>query len=63
MTGEIFIEELHLKQSGFTYNACGPCTKRSERIQKFRKTENLKHLYRNDLDKASFANDCNRVKS
>ena len=29
--------ELHLKQPGNTYNACGPFTKHRERIQKFRK--------------------------
>ena len=29
--------ELHLKQPGNTYSACGPFTKHSERIQKFRK--------------------------
>ena len=27
--------ELHLKQPGFTYNACGPFTKHRERIQNF----------------------------
>ena len=32
--------ELHLKQPGFTYSACGPFTKYHERIQKFRKTDN-----------------------
>ena len=28
--------EMHLKQPGFTYNACRPFTKNKERIQKFR---------------------------
>ena len=49
--------ELHLKQPGFTYSAWGPFTKYRERIQKFRETGNLKHLYRNELDKACFAHD------
>ena len=49
--------ELHLKQPGFTYSACGPFTKHHERIQKFRETGNLKHLYRNELDKACFTYD------
>ena len=49
--------ELHLKQAGFTYSACGPFTKHCQRIQKFRETGNLKHLYRNELDKACFAHD------
>ena len=26
--------EMHLKQPGFTYSACGPFTKNKERIQK-----------------------------
>ena len=46
-----------MKQLGFTYTACEPFTKHRERIQKFRETGNLKHLYRNELDKACFAHD------
>ena len=49
--------ELHLKQPGFTYSACGLFTKHCKRIQKFRETSNLKHLYRNELDKACFGHD------
>ena len=30
-----FIPEIHLKQPGFTYSACGPFTKTKERIEKF----------------------------
>ena len=48
---------LHLKQPGFTYSACGPFTKHRERIQKFRETGSLKDLYRNQLEKACFAQD------
>ena len=40
------IPELHLKQPGFTYRACGPFRKYRERIQKFGETGNLKQLYR-----------------
>ena len=57
LTGEKFMSELHLKQPGFTYSACGPFTKHCERIQKSRETGNLKHLYRNELNKACFAHD------
>ena len=49
--------QFHLKQPGFTYSACGPFTKDQERIQTFRETGILKHLYRNKLDKACFAHD------
>ena len=57
LTGDKFVRELHLKQPGFTYSACGPLTKHREGIQKFRETGNLKHLYKNELDKACFAHD------
>ena len=33
-----FIPEMHLKQPGFTYSACGPFTKHKQRIQKFMQT-------------------------
>ena len=39
--------ELHLKQPEFSYSSCGRITKHCGRIQKFRETGNLKHLYRN----------------
>ena len=46
-----------MKQSGFTYSACGLFTKHRERIKKFRETCILKDLYRNELDKAYVAHD------
>ena len=46
--------EMHLRQPGFTYRACGPFTKNKERIQKFKETGDLRYLYRNELDKACF---------
>ena len=36
LAGAKFIPEMHLKQPGFTYIACGPFTKKKERIQKFK---------------------------
>ena len=48
---------LHLEQPGFAYSTCEPFTKHRERIQTFREKGNLKHLYRNELDKACFAHD------
>ena len=33
--------EIHLRQLGFTYSACGQCTKNKERIQKFKEQEIL----------------------
>ena len=45
------------KQQESTYSACGRFTKHRERNQKFREADNLKYLYRNELDKACFAHD------
>ena len=50
-------QKLQLKQPGFTYSACGTFTKHHERNQKFREGGNLKHLHRNELNKACFAHD------
>ena len=49
--------EMHLKQPGFTYSACGPFTKNNERIEQFMKTENTDFTYKNELDKACFQHD------
>ena len=57
LTGNKFMPELHLKQAGFTYSACGPFTKHCERIRKFRETGYLKNLYRNELEKPCFVHD------
>ena len=37
--GDKFMSEMHLKQPGFTYSACGPFAKNKERIQKFKETK------------------------
>ena len=52
-----FTLKMHLRQSGFTYSACGPFTKNKERIQKFIETEDSWYIYQNELDKASFQQD------
>ena len=49
--------EMHLKQSGFTYSACGLFTKNKERIEKFKQTGNTNFIYKNELDKACFQHD------
>ena len=35
LAGDKFMSDMHLKQSGFIYSACGPFTKNKERIEKF----------------------------
>ena len=57
LVGDKFMPEMHLKQPGFTYSACGPFTKNKERIEKFMQTENTDFVYRNELDKACFEHD------
>ena len=49
--------EMHLKQPGFTYSACGPFTKNKEGIEKFMQTENKNFIYKIELDKACFQHD------
>ena len=31
--GDTFMPDVHLKETGFTYSACGPFTKNKERIE------------------------------
>ena len=40
LAGNTFMQEMHLKQPGFTYCACGPFTKNKRRIEKFVQTGN-----------------------
>ena len=54
LVGDKFMPEMHLKQPGFTYSACGPFTKNKERIEKFMQTGNTDFIYSNELDKACF---------
>ena len=35
LAGDKFMSDMHLKQSRFTYSACGPFTKNKERTEKF----------------------------
>ena len=49
--------EMHLKQPGFTYSACGPFTKNKKRIENFMQTGNTDFIYRNELDKHCFQHD------
>ena len=57
LRGDKFVPEMHLKQPGFTYSACGPFTKNKKRIEKFMKTGNMGFIYKNELHKACFQHD------
>ena len=49
--------EMHLRQPGFTYSACGPFTKIKQRIKKIMQTGDKNYFYKNELDKACFQHD------
>ena len=49
------MSESNLRKPGFTYSACVPFTKRRKIIQNFTETGNLKHIYKNELNKACFS--------
>ena len=57
LAGDKFMPEMHLRQPQFTYSACGPFTKHKQRVQKFKETGDTNYIYKNELDKASFAHD------
>ena len=57
LTGDKFMPEMHLKQPGFTYSACGPFTKTKERIKKFKETGEASYIYKNELDKPCLQHD------
>ena len=57
LAGDKFMPEMHLKQPGSTYSACGPFTKNKQRIQKFKQIGDTNYTYRNHFDKACFQHD------
>ena len=46
--GDKFMPEMHLRQPGFTYSACGPFTKSKKRIQKLKQTGDSRYIYKNE---------------
>ena len=54
LVGDKFMPEMHLKQAGFTYSACGLFTRKKERIKMFMQTGNTDFIYKNELDKTCF---------
>ena len=49
--------EVHLKQPGFNYNACGPFTKKQRKNWKVYADRKYRLYYKNELDKACIQND------
>ena len=59
LAGDKIRPEMHLRQPGYTYSACGPFTKNKERILKFKERGDSRYIYQNELDKAYFHHDIN----
>ena len=57
LAGDKFMPEMHLKQPGFTYSACGPFIKHKQRVEKLIQTGDTNYIYKNKLDKACFQHD------
>ena len=57
LAGYKFMPEIHLRQPGFTYSACGPFTRNKQRIQTFMQAGDANYIYKNELDKACFQHD------
>ena len=64
MAGDESMPEMHLKQPGSTYSACGTFTKNKERIKKFMPTGNTDYIYKNNIDQACCQHDmaCGKYK-
>ena len=50
LVGDKFMFEMHLKQPGFTYSACGSFTKNKERIKKFKEIGDTNYIYKNKIN-------------
>ena len=57
MADDKFMPEMHLKQPGFAYIACGPITRNKQRIKKFMQTGDTNYIHKDQLDKACFQHD------
>ena len=59
LAGDKFMPEMHLRQLGFTYSACGLFTKNKKRIKKkkIKETADSRYIYQNELDKVWFQHD------
>ena len=49
--------EMHLKQPGFTYSACGTLSKSKKRIQKFKELGDSRYISQIELDTVWFQHD------
>ena len=57
LTGDRFMHEMHLRQSGFTYMLGDHLWKNKERMRTLKKTGDSRYIYQNELNKACFQHD------
>ena len=57
LAGDKFMPEIHLRQPRFVYSAYGPFTRHKVRTKEFKRTDDTRYIYRNELDKACFQHD------
>ena len=56
LAGDKFMPEMHWRQPGFTFNACGPFTK-NRTNKKIRRNMRFTYIYQSELDKVCFQYD------
>ena len=44
LAGDESMPEMHLRELGFTYSACGPFTKNKEKIKRFKETGDSRYI-------------------
>ena len=54
LVGDKFMPEIHSRQPGLTYSACGSFTKNKERIKKFMQSGNTDFICKNELNQIKF---------
>ena len=52
-----FIPQMHLRQPGFTYNACRTFIKNKETTKKVKEAGGSRYIYQNEIDKGCFEHD------
>ena len=57
LVGNKFMPGEHSMQLEFTYSVCGLFAKNKERVQEYKETGDLRYIYQNEQDKASFQHD------
>ena len=56
-SGDKFMPEMHFRQHGLTYSACGSFTQNKERIREFKETGDSMHIFQSELENACFQHD------